>query len=203
MPRVKSKTKNKAGKPYPCDRCDKKIRAKEPYYEWSFRHGGTHRQHLSHGYPRQSQLTESKMSSAYAAIEAAEDAIGDAEDVDAIRTALEDCGNEIETVAQDYQDGIDNMPESLQQGGTAQESADKIESLNSFKDELESTASGLEDFDEDEPEEPKEEAANTPEQFAREHEEWEAEHAEWQNKFNDHLEEQKTSATDALGNFEL
>lgn len=43
MPRVATRTKNKAGKPYDCDRCSEQIKPGEKYHEWSFRYGGTHR----------------------------------------------------------------------------------------------------------------------------------------------------------------
>jgi hypothetical protein len=90
MPRVATKKKNKAGKPYDCCKCSDKIKAGESYYEWSFRYGGTYRQHTSHGSPKASQLTQSKLSGAYAAIEAAEDAVATAETVEDLAAALEE-----------------------------------------------------------------------------------------------------------------
>jgi DNA repair ATPase RecN len=193
MPRVSTKKKNKAGEAYGCCRCADPIKAGDQYYEWSFRYGGTHRQHISHGSPKQSQLTQSKMSGAYAAIESAEEAIAAADNVEDIKSALEECATEIESVAEEYQESFDNIPENLQQGGPAQEMQEKIEGLQSFAEELNSAASDLEDFDE---EEPVREGCNTDEEFEREQ-------SEWQGKFDDHLEQQRTAADEALGNLSI
>jgi hypothetical protein len=114
-----------------------------------------------------------------------------ADNVEDIKSALEECATEMENVAQEYQDAIDSMPENLQQGGPAQEMQEKIEGLQSFAEELNGT--DLEDFDE---EEPVREACNSDEEFEREH-------SEWQEKLNDHLEQQRTAADEALGNFSL
>jgi len=193
MPRVSTKKKNKVGEGYRCDGCAELIVAGQQYYEWSFRYGGTHRQHIDHGSPKQSQLTQSKMSGAYAAVESAAEAIASADNVEDIKSALEECATEIESVAEEYQDAIDSMPENLQQGGPAQEMQEKIEGLQSFAEELNSAASDLEDFDE---EEPVREGCNTDEEFEREQ-------SEWQEKFDDHLEQQRTAADEALGNLSI
>jgi|SRR5579859_2023094 len=145
MPRVHSKTKNKAGEPYPCVLCSETIKAGEKYYEWSFRYGGTKRQHQSHGSPKPSQLTQSKMSGAYAAIEAAEDAIQSAASVEDLAAALNDCASEIENVSQEYQDGLDALPDGLRDaGGPGGETQEKIDALTSFAESLQSIASDLE-----------------------------------------------------------
>ena len=193
MPRVSTKKKNSAGLPYDCCRCSNKITAGNQYYEWSFRYGGTYRQHVSHGNPKQSQLTQSKLSGAYAAIESAEEAVGTAESVEDLIFALEECASEIDGVADEYQDSFDAIPENLQQGSPAQEMQEKIEALQSFSEELNSAAGDLEEFDE---EETVREATNTEEEFDREREEWE-------EKQTAHLEEQRSSAEEALGNLSI
>ena len=156
MPRVIEKKKNSAGSPYDCCQCAEKIKSGENYYEWSFRYGGTYRQHTAHGHPKASQLTQSKLSGAYAAIESAEAYLAAAESIEDMQSALEECATEIENVAEEYQDSFDSIPENLQQGGPAQEMQEKIEALQSFSRELQDAASNLEEFDEDEPEEPAE-----------------------------------------------
>lgn len=203
MPRVQTKKKNKAGKPYDCGSCSEKIKAGQEYYEWSFRYGGTHRQHVSHGRPKQSQLTQSKMSGAYAAVEAAEESIASAECVEDIRSALEECAGEIESVKDEYQDGLDGM--FSQDGAVAQEVQEKIDALESFKDELDSAASDLEDFNEDEPEEPQiaEHTDLSEEDFNVLRTAWETEHSEWEEHQADHLEKQRSAASDALGNLSI
>ena len=147
MPRVNTKRKNNAGEPYSCDRCSEKIMAGQTYHEWSFRYGGTHRQHTSHGIPRASQLTQSKMSAAYAAVESAEAEIaaarktGDARDVPSF---LNTCAEEIGNVRDEYQESLDGMPDGLQQGTAGQDIQEKIDALSEFADALESKAAEIE-----------------------------------------------------------
>ena len=151
MPRVNTKKKNKVGE-YRCDACSNPIIGGQTYYEWSFRYGGTHRQHESHGRPKASQLTQSKLSGVYSAVESAESAINDADNVDDIRAALEECASEVESVKDEYQESLDNM--ISQDGSVAQDVQEKIDALESFIDELNNVAGDMDEFDEDEPEEP-------------------------------------------------
>jgi hypothetical protein len=209
MPKVATKKKNNAGQPYSCERCSSKIVAGEQYYEWSFRYGGTHRQHVAHGSPKQSQLTP-KMSGAYAAVEAAEDAIASAESVNDLKAALEECASEIDNVAQEYQDSFDAIPENLQQGCPAQEMQEKSEALQSFSEEL--TGNDLENFDKEEPVEPVEPVRegedgplDTPEyrEWESAHKDWETAHGEWQTLHEEHLEEQRSAAEEIIGNLSV
>lgn len=213
MPRVNTKTKNKGGKTgtYSCGACQEPIVAGEQYYEWSFRYGGTHRQHTTHGPIKQSQLTRSKMSEAYAAIESAEEYVASAESKDDIESALQDCASEIDSVKGEYEESLENMGEGLSQGSTGQEIQEKVEALEAFKDELESFSP--EDFDQDEPEEPEEpkrEACSTDEEFERLHEEWKAEHSEWattheawSRAFEEYLDGIRDEANEVLGNLSI
>ena len=203
MPKVSTKKKNSAGLPYDCCRCSDKITAGNSYYEWSFRYGGTYRQHVSHGSPKQSQLTQSKLSGAYAAIESAEEAVGTAESVEDLISALEECASEIDGVAEEYQESFDAIPENLQQGGPAQEMQEKIEALQSFSEELNSAAGGLEEFDEEEPEEPDFERYSTTPEFDEAHKAWKTKHDEWEEKQTAHLEEQRSAAEESLGNLSI
>jgi methyl-accepting chemotaxis protein len=82
--------------------------------------------------PAPSELDSSKMSGAYAAIEAAEKTINASGDVDEIGQALEDCASEIEGVRDEYQDSYDSLPDSLQQSSSGEEINSKIESLDTF-----------------------------------------------------------------------
>ena len=230
MPRVSTKKKNKGGKAesYRCDSCQEPIVAGQEYYEWSFRYGGTHRQHTTHGHPKQSQLTQSKMSGVYSAIESAEESLASAESIDDLKAALDDCKGSIEEVRDEYQESIDNMISP--DGAVAQECQEKIDALESFMEELESTSDNLDEFDEDEPEEPEGEldaeavkkwegekpldeksadykawedrkpaAVKDPEA----QEEWEKEHADWEETRDQHFEEKRSEASDVLGNLSI
>ena len=145
MPRVVTKKKSSRGAAYRCDVCPNPIVAGEQYHEWSFRYGGTHRQHASHGHPKPSQLTQSKMSGVYMAVEAAEADIAAAEDVQGLRDALQACADAVREVAGEYEESIQNMPEGLQQGPKAEEMQEKVDGLNDFADSLESA--DLEDWE--------------------------------------------------------
>lgn len=143
MPRVNTKTKNKAGKPYNCARCSEPIKPGEKYHEWSFRYGGTHRQHEKHGHPRASQLTQSKMSGAYAAIEDAQDGIEAARkagDASGVPELLRSCATEIESVRDEYQESFDNMGDNFQNGSPGEEINEKIDALTEFADSCNSKA---------------------------------------------------------------
>ncbi len=74
MPRVN--TVQKARKPQRCGSCRKEIKPGEGYRHWSFRYGGKHVRCMDYACrPRQSDLTQSKMATVYAAIEGVEDFI--------------------------------------------------------------------------------------------------------------------------------
>ena len=81
MPRVTTRTKNRGGRDRHCGRCGEVIKPGEKYYTWAFRYGGSRFNCYRH-HPRQSELTQSKMSGVYAAIESAQDAIAAAETVE-------------------------------------------------------------------------------------------------------------------------
>lgn len=181
MARAKLKKKNKAGKPYSCCRCSEKIVAGQEYYVWAFRYGGKYRQHATHGAPKPSQLTQSKMSGAYAAIETAEEAINTATTVADIASALNDCAQSIEEVHGEYQEGLDNMPDGLRDAAENGETGERMNGLEEFKDNLESVASDIESEEYEEP--------GDGEAGAFTEEDW--------------LEEQKQKAQDALGEFSL
>ena len=159
MPRVTVKTKNKGGKhAYRCEHCGKAIEAGQKYYKWSFRYGGTHRQHTTCGAPKQSQLTQSKMSAVYSAQETAHASVTQAASVGDLVAALNDCATEIESVRDEYQGGLDNMPDGLRSAAEEGETGQRIEALSEFIDELQSKASDIEseEFECEEDEEDKE-----------------------------------------------
>lgn len=138
MPRVNTAKKNKGGTKRNCRRCGGEIKPGEKYFYYKFRYGPTFYHCVAH-YPKPSDLTRSKMSAAYAAIETADAEIENVrkmEDVASLPDILERCADEIEAVHDEYQDGLDNMPDSLREAAT--ETQDKIDELESFADSLRS-----------------------------------------------------------------
>lgn len=130
MPRVLTKTKSTAGAERKCGRCGIKIEAGDTYFSWSFRYGGTHYRCKDHR-PRQSELTQSKMSEVYAAVEAAEDELPTTGDVADIRSIIEALAETVESVASEYRDAAEPF-------GGAGENAERADELDGWVDELQS-----------------------------------------------------------------
>ena len=162
MPRVsRHKSQGRSAEPMRCERCSQPIAKGEEYFQWAIkrqRGGVVKRQHVSHGSPRPSQLTESVMGQVYAAQESAQDAIDGAGVPSDCKDALEELKSEIESIRDEFQSNLDNMPEGLQQGDTGQLIQERIEGLEEYESELESASGEIEDDPEDS-EEGDEEAA--------------------------------------------
>lgn len=231
MPRVYEKTKSTAGKPYSCGKCSSNIEPKTKYYEWSFRYGGTHRRHVACGRPRQSELTQSKMSSVYAAVESVEDAVEAAQkdnEISSLAEALRDAATSVEEVRDEYQSSLDGM--FSQEGSVAQEMQEKIDALDSFADTLNSAADDVENFASsreeleqpgDEPEEPTgDHEAPCPKvdgdaedctcgvdekqtEYEEAHTEWETTQAEYESEFDSLFEEAISATESALGELSI
>jgi ABC-type transporter Mla subunit MlaD len=142
MPRVYSPKKNRSGKSLACGRCSRTIEPGETYYWWKFRYGGKQVRCGDH-YPRPSELTQSKLSQVYAAVEGAEDALGDAKTVDEVTGALETAAGEVRDVADEYREAAEAMGDA---GSEHEERADAVEEF----------ADALEQFDPDLDDEPEE-----------------------------------------------
>lgn len=150
--RVALKTKNKGVKraTYPCRKCAEPIVAGQQYYEWKHRHAEPSRQHHSHGAPRQSELCTGKMSGVYAAIEGVEDVIAagrTADDPSGLADALTNAAEEVRQVKEEYEEGLSNMPDSLQSSSTGEQIQEKIDALEEFADALDNAATDSEIVD--------------------------------------------------------
>lgn len=147
MPRVITATKNHAGKARNCGRCGEPIIPGEKYRKWSFRYGGTHfRCGRTSCNPRPSELTQSKLSTVYAAQEDAHDTIGAATTVEDITGAVEAVAEAAREVADEYQEADEAF------GGTgATEHAERASEMEGFAEELESWMPSTEGYDEDDP----------------------------------------------------
>ena len=143
MPRVHCVTKNKHGKMVTCNTCQQVIEPGQKYYWWAFRYGGKRTRCINHA-PRTSDFTQSKMSGAYAAIEGAQDELGECTSPHDMPPILEACADSIDEVASEYQDSLDNMPENFQQGSTGEEIQEKIDGLNEFAEACRQAASAIE-----------------------------------------------------------
>lgn len=159
MPRVRTVTKSKRGKPVTCTACRKVVEAGQQMYTWQ-RYGLPQRvRHVTCGFPRPTELSGAKTA---AVVEAQEDAVAacntwtpdlhwDADersfevndgDADELTAALQNAIDEANSAADEYEEGADNMPESLQDGMQA-------EAMREVADELRNWASDLEEFSPD------------------------------------------------------
>ena len=153
MPRVNEAVKSKAGKPVKCGRCDKKIEAGEQYFFFAFFRSGKQYRCKDHR-PRQSELTQTPMSQAYAAIESVEGVITDAHagkaDISAIASALHDAASDVESCKEEYEGQKDNLPENFQNGQQGEEIDEKVDGLDTFHDTLEDAASEVDSLESEE-----------------------------------------------------
>lgn len=126
MPRVKSQ---KAKKDYP----EQGIQKGDTYYKWSFRYGGTHK---SKTYPRPSQLTQSKYSTVYAALESVQDMLSqDGMTIEDVVCAAGAAADEIREVASEYEEADEQM------GGHQGANSERAQACEECADELESAVS--------------------------------------------------------------
>lgn len=128
MPRVVTRTKSARGAERRCGRigCGKVIQEGERYHTFGFRYGGTHYRCEPH-YPRQSELTQSKMADVYAAIEDAEDALGKAATVEDVTGMVGAVAEQVDTTAEEYREAAEPFGG---QGDNA-ERADELEGWSS------------------------------------------------------------------------
>jgi hypothetical protein len=131
---------------------DAGIKEGDSYYWWKFRYGG---KRYSKTKPKPSQLTQSGyLSTLYSIQESVEDlTASDAEDIGAF---IENMKSELESLMDDCQNNLDNMPEHLQESSSSgellQERIDTIESAISDLDAIDT------DYDEPTEDDLKEEA---------------------------------------------
>jgi len=127
-----------AGKDYP----EHGIKKGDTYYYWSIGFRGA--KQMSKTRPRQSQLTGSKMSGAYAASEAAGDAIDAATSIEDITSALSDCVDAIREVASEYEEAAQATTGNGNRVPNADEMEEKAQGLNDWADSIEQDATEVE-----------------------------------------------------------
>lgn len=130
MPRVIIRKKNKAGKERICGKCSEAIKPGDTYKTWSFRYGGTY--YRCSGLacrPRPSDLTQSKLSEVYAAVESAEDEIPGLNYIEEIKSSVDQVAETTQEIAQEYEEAAEPF------GGEG-ENAERAQELESWADEL-------------------------------------------------------------------
>jgi hypothetical protein len=129
-----------AGKDYP----EHGIKKGDTYYFWSVGFRG--RKQMSKTPPRQSQLTGSKMSAAYAAQEALQDALAAASSPEEVAEALNTAADEIEAVGDEYQEAADATTGNGNRVPNADEMEEKASGLRDWAESLRNDATEVENL---------------------------------------------------------
>lgn len=137
MPRVHTtKSARLSAKDRSCVRCGVSIKPGETFHQWSFRYSGTRYQHGRCGYPRPSQLTQSKMVTVLLAQESAQDSMAELKAetgvAESIQGLLNDVGNAAREVGEEYREAAESM------GGAGGQNEERADGLDSYADEMES-----------------------------------------------------------------
>jgi hypothetical protein len=152
MPRVHTSTKSAAGRVYTCGACGKHITKGQKFHAWSFRFGGSHRQHAECGYPRRGQLTQSKLGVLYDAQDAATEAVEQTDQLSDLNDALQQVADTAREIAEEYREAVQAM--NMEGNGT--ENEERADTLDEYADALESVAGDIDGNDEWEAAEPEE-----------------------------------------------
>ena len=146
MPKVytyTTKARRDGKPPLKCGVCREDILPGQKRYEYEFRYGGKRVRHVTCGYPKRSELTQSKMSSVYATIEGIEGSWGDS--TQEIAMNLQAIIDTVEEVKTEYEEAAENFGNA----GPSQEMADE---LDMFQSTLESALSEVENMEREEDE---------------------------------------------------
>jgi hypothetical protein len=146
IPDSKTKSGYRRDKSQPHPEGDTKLVEKgQTYYTWSFRFGGTH---ISLTPPKASQLTQSAFKSTLCDIEERIGAI-DGDDPGALQSERDEIVSDLESLRDETQGSLDNMPEGLQQGDTGQ-LQERIDALEGAISEFEGVDLDYEEPDDEE-----------------------------------------------------
>lgn len=131
----------KAAKDYP----EYGIKKGDTYFWWQLY---KQPKRMSKDRPRPSQLTGSaKLSAAYAAQEAAEDAVVGSASTEDLVEALRQAAEDARSVAEEYEESASSIRETFSESSTADECEEKAEALNDWADELEQACDEIESLD--------------------------------------------------------
>lgn len=148
MPRVNTvkKSQKDQGK---CGRCGCDLPKGSPYRWIKFGFGGGKYKRCMDPKCsfRGSDLTQSKMSGAYAAQENVEDNVGDCGSIEDVKALAEEAASSIREVGEEYQESADAISEHFEGSNTAEECETKAQELEAWADEIESAVDEFEDFE--------------------------------------------------------
>jgi len=149
MPRINQvkKARKDQGK---CGRCGAALPAGSAYQWIKFRYGGKHIRCMACHF-RGSELTQSKLSGALAAMEGADDALPGASTMEEIKDVAECAAEQIEEVGEEYQESADAILCEFSESSVADDCQEKAEELSSWAEEIRYAVEGYEnEYDPDE-----------------------------------------------------
>lgn len=147
MPRVKTIQKARKAQGQ-CGKCGCKINKGDAYRKWAFRFGGRHVRCMKpECSPKQSDLTNSPFLSTLYKIQ---ETTFDGEDASDLESQRDKVVGELQSLLDDTQGSLDNMPEGLQQGSTGEMLQERISTLEDAINTLENVDCTIEDKEEDE-----------------------------------------------------
>jgi len=110
---------------------DTDIKKGDSYYWWKFRYGP---KKVSKTYPKRGQLTQSSFLQQMYSIEDTLQAVTADDD---FQSTVDSIGSELNSLRDEVQDSLDNMPEQLQSGPTGEMLQGRIDAVEEMINELE------------------------------------------------------------------
>lgn len=164
MAKIETKKKSSAGKSIACGRCQLIIQPGSMYRVWGFRVGAKSNTKLVRCMsvvcnPRASELTMNQTSGMHLLNERLSDALDDlqkglsgqddpnverASKLEAFQTEVDSIKDDSSSLAEEIQEGFDNMVEGNQSGSLGETAETRISNLEEFVSELESTIDNVE-----------------------------------------------------------
>jgi uncharacterized protein YidB (DUF937 family) len=148
MARIRTKTKNRAGKPKKCGVCGREIQAKEKYYTWTNRmtvgktYRGITKIRCADHKPKPSDAMTGRSADFARLEESLSDAIDGFRsdenfDLSAFYSGIDGVISDVDSLKDEIEQGRESMPEHLQETGTGEQMGEWIDALENFSSALE------------------------------------------------------------------
>lgn len=139
MPKVHKVKRTRGGKKkYICVKCREEIVAGEEYYHWTKYRSPIRQQHVKCGFPKRSQLSNSKMGPVWDAVDDASSELQKCTSVEDLKAALESVAQTAHDVASEYEESADNIEQQFSSSATADACRQAAEQLEDWAESLES-----------------------------------------------------------------
>jgi hypothetical protein len=138
VPKVHRVKRTRGGKKeYRCVKCGKPIEPGQEYYHWTKYKQPVRQQHVSCGYPKRSQLSNSKMGPVWDAVDDAIAELQKGQTLEDFKSTLESVAQTAHDVASEYEESADNIEQQFSSSATADACRNAAEQLESWAEDLE------------------------------------------------------------------